>query len=690
MKIKNLNLCLLYLLVTGAAYSQNIYTYSYTLGSSNYDYNYTTASIILQTPASEIISAVQHLPFDWYFYGEKVIAYRASENGYITFDTTDNSGVSNNTTIPNNLKPNKAIYVCWDNWECSSTFWLGDKVQAITIGTAPNRIHIIQWVHMTQGTNDPTKNWGFFGMRIFENGDFDIIHSGFNGPTTLNASVTVGVENKNGDTATMVMGPMDILQTFTGYNDPADDRVYSFKWELPKHFDIKPVKLLGLRETYPINKKYNFSISISNESPVTTVTSFEIVYTINGGPDKTYLVDNISLLPYKADTFKVAIPDSFANVAQFYNLTMTTGKVNGMTDENTGNNAILNEKVYSVNGNSAKKYVLLEENTGTWCQHCIKGIDQIDTIEHYFGEDAICVSMHGNDVMENATGKSIINTFKMAYPNGLIDRYLYEDQSTVNMLASLVTNTWVYKVQERLIYWSPVKVYIVKNYDSINRRLDVTIKANFTDYAIPGDLRFMLYLVENDIYHPGDSDYYQANALSGAEYYKGTYYYYQPDPIPDFTHNHVLREVPSGAWGHSGIIGTNPEPGDSFTESFDAINIKSDWNDRKMKIIGFVYYYNTDIQKREVLNSCRIRLSGIGTDYLNEQVNKNQTVIYPVPARDFIMIRNVNSKVTILNITGSEVWNGKVNGYKIVDISSFKTGVYIVKMDEYYWKIIKQ
>ena len=158
-------------------YSNETYTYSYTLGSTGYNFNYENAKIIIQTPASDVLSEVQQLPFEWNFWGKTVNSYKVSENGFITFNTEEELGLSQNTTIPNQANPNNAIYVCWDGWDCSSTFWLGDNVQSITIGEAPNRIHIIQWVHMTQTGQSDVKNWGFFGVRIYEGGAFDIILS---------------------------------------------------------------------------------------------------------------------------------------------------------------------------------------------------------------------------------------------------------------------------------------------------------------------------------------------------------------------------------------------------------------------------------------------------------------------------------------------------------------------------------
>ena len=156
---------------------------------------------ILSTPSNDVFSAVQTIPFAWNFYGTPVSSYLVSDNGYITFETAASTSDPVNGSIPSTGGPNNAIYSFWDDLGLTNPTGIVGKVRTSEYGIAPNRVHVIQWISVT-----PAGGSGFLStaIRLYECGDFDIVHS------YANASVltgTVGCENATGTNGTMAEGP---------------------------------------------------------------------------------------------------------------------------------------------------------------------------------------------------------------------------------------------------------------------------------------------------------------------------------------------------------------------------------------------------------------------------------------------------------------------------------------------------
>ena len=82
------------------AYSQ--YTETQSLGTNPpYNWDEPTATNIINNPANDVLSATQTLPFNFNFYGNTMTQYKASDNGYITFDAAATTSFASNTSIPN-------------------------------------------------------------------------------------------------------------------------------------------------------------------------------------------------------------------------------------------------------------------------------------------------------------------------------------------------------------------------------------------------------------------------------------------------------------------------------------------------------------------------------------------------------------------------------------------------------------
>ena len=132
-------------------------------------------NIILSSPANDVLSEIQTLPFTWNFYGNPVNQLKASDNGYITFDISQTESFSVNTILPSTATPNNAIYSFWDNIELSNNpSFITNEIKTYTVGSTPNRIFVIQW-HATPLGKTGNGNYLFFAIRLYEQGNFDVI-----------------------------------------------------------------------------------------------------------------------------------------------------------------------------------------------------------------------------------------------------------------------------------------------------------------------------------------------------------------------------------------------------------------------------------------------------------------------------------------------------------------------------------
>jgi len=626
-------LYLLTIFVSLNAQNKN-YTFVIQKGTGNYIYDEPNAVTILDESVNKknVLSDWQLLPFDWDFYGKQVEGYFISDNGYITFDSEATISEPINNNIPSSDNVNNAIYAVWDDWNMYSYVWTGDKIKTITLGTAPNRVHIIQWVGVTHAAKDNPNGWGFFAIRLYEGGDFDIVHEGFNGVAALNSSVTVGVENEDGSIATKVMGPDDMV-AFASNSKNTDGNIFTFKWEIQATNDLSFDNVLIPREVSLGN--YHLSGTITNLG-FNEVTSFEVNYRINETIISSTIKD-ISVLPYESYIFTTNNSYAISKPGLFYNVEAWTTNVNGEIDENSSNNKPLTGKFFSINGNSAiPKQVLLEETTGVWCSPCITGIMEIDTIALVLGDDVNIVAFHGgNDPMANTQSKSFASTYKASFPNGFIDRELFDvrGEKTLNIINSIVNHTWLNLTQNQLSNWTPLNISFNEDskYNSNTREINAKIDVEFSDYAIPGDLRIVLYVVEDNVTEIGNSKYSQKNPISGNSRYSWHPFYFLPDPIPNFTFKHVFRGSPN-MLGNKGIIENINKPGDSYSETLN-IKLDENWDSDSITLVTFVYYYDLEKDKRHVLNSTSIQLKDLNRTNINTNLASKGTLsVYPNPS----------------------------------------------------------
>jgi len=724
----------LFLLGVGQAFSQNYYYYS-TTGTSapfNWEEDGATASIttLIAAPANDVLSASQTIPFSWSFYGQTVSTYKASDNGYITFDATATKSLPNSVTLPDTnrlVAPRNAIFAFWTdlNLQAASSP-IPPSVISWTYGTAPNRVHVIEWAYAAKtGTAVGNTNFVLFSIRLYEAGGFDVVHTDDN--ISLNNAL-IGVQNSDGTLADMVNGsPYLSAPNSTGTGSNATDLVYNFKYGVQPKNDaavINPFVATNntlYRRTVPTFVVGDNTISItgviSNHASV-PMTSVTVNYNVDGGAVQTQKLSGLSI-PNNGGTLAFSHNSQYtAANAGFHNIKIWLSGVNDSFSE-VETYDTTTEQIFVINGGTNNLLIqpLLECSTGAWCGFCPNGHISMKNEQTNY-PDVIGIDYHWDDLMATTTSIDISNTpsFNNGFPSIMVNRILFpsvapylavansspNDNATLDQIVAQVSNN---------ISSIPVSLDILtKSWNPATREISFTVTGKFADYA-GGDIRLNAFIVEDSLRGP-DIESIEQGATGAQEgwdqhnYYSSTEsgngvatsasdLWTEPQYMIGYVHNNVARQALTGDWGITlpGYDGTNQviTPNTTFSKTFtttlpaqvnvdysktvktpDATAFHSTFSGygynkpESIRLVAFISNYNAnDPTYGEVLNACQQPLLGWSAGIATYNANVDKISLYPNPASNSANVEYTLAKATDLTI---EVYN--VMGQKVQTVLS--------------------
>jgi len=189
-----------------------------------------------------------------------------------------------------------------------------------------------------------------------------------------------------------------------------------------------------------------------------------------------------------------------------------------------------------------KKRVLIEDYTGTWCGNCTRVAYAIDQVNAE-SDKAVTVAIHNGNDPYHFEGIAplknlILPNSPLALPVSRLNRmnvWTFPEPTNTQEAINLTGNN------------SGLGIAMNSTVENGMINLDVNIKfaLNFTD------LKLVVYLLEDDLV------YLQRNY---------TTYYDNVNPIPAYTHNHVLRAAMTNILGDA--ITENTEAGSTITRNF--------------------------------------------------------------------------------------------------------------------------
>lgn len=631
------------------------YVYNMVQGAQSFTANLRpNARLIMAGPAEDTLTEWQDLPFAWSFFGQTVTGYYASDNGYITFNPAAQASVPDNRGAASAVEPNNAIFGFWDDLHFSAgAMQWSNEIRTITIGTEPDRAHVIVWVSaVPHGVEFSSSNNISFAIVLKESGGFEVIQIA--GRFTLGPLTgSIGAENADGSLAAWVGGSPAL--TFPNLTASADDDIsYRFRYT-EMRYDLNMLVAL-LPASVISGTVLEPAVRLRNDG-TETITSFLFNYRVNDSAVVSHRVTTTipgNTIYYPAHP----VPWTVTHPGEFQTITFWVSELNMDKEDENHSNDTLVARVFPVLGNNVERRVLIEEFTGAWCGWCPDGSLQMQDIESTHPSAAL-VSIHagGTDSMIVAEGAALAAVFKPGYPMAMIDRFRFPGEAGVPI--SRTGGAWQRRIAERQAVPPPVELAIDGMIVGSWHELKVGVRADFKDYGYPGDLRLNVFVIEDRVTGSGRG-YDQINYYSGNSSYPGHPYYSETNPILGFVHRHVLRAVLTGEWGDPNVVPPSPQADQSYSKQY-SITLPPDVDIGEVSVVAFLSYADPENGHHEVVNAVRTPIDlllGVEEDRLLPAAPEISVYPNPVYTRATLRIAfptATRARVSVYDMLGREV-----------------------------------
>lgn len=231
--------------------------------------------------------------------------------------------------------------------------------------------------------------------------------------------------------------------------------------------------------------------------------------------------------------------------------------------------------------NTYTQKVLVEDYTGTWCGNC-PGMNNVMNHLVEYSSNVIPVAIHCDD-----------DPFKYEFHTQLQQEYNTNGlpKAQINRVHPLKLFSENYVVDrcgtKKSYYQNLIKPYLettaplglaVKS--SINgNKIDFNVKVGFLVDNIP-NAKLVVYLLEDKLI-ANQTNYFSGDGNSDCNYSS------QPNPIPNFEHNHVLQKAFTDIFGDA-IPASEIGNGKVYEKSFN-INLPSNVKDKSnLSLVAFV------------------------------------------------------------------------------------------------------
>lgn len=230
------------------------------------------------------------------------------------------------------------------------------------------------------------------------------------------------------------------------------------------------------------------------------------------------------------------------------------------------------------------KRVLIEDYTGTWCGNCTRVLNAIDLVKAQT-DNVVLVGIHRSSSNPadaaydpyNFDSSSLEAVLNMAgYPKALLNRMTRWQPQEQNNITQVVN----------LTQGENPKLGVAMNSTISGNTINLDVNVKFSqDFS---NLKLVVYILENGLIY--DQVNYAEHLYGGV------------DPIPNFEHNHVLRNCITDLFGDT-INGTT-NTGQMFTRSFSVPVPANIANANNIEFVAFV----TDATTNKAINSRKAEL----------------------------------------------------------------------------------
>ncbi|MCA0431199.1 MAG: Omp28-related outer membrane protein [Bacteroidetes bacterium] len=255
---------------------------------------------------------------------------------------------------------------------------------------------------------------------------------------------------------------------------------------------------------------------------------------------------------------------------------------NPIENPTVGNsNSTVNPYTFYSKNNITKcnfKKVLLEDYTGQQCGNCPPAAVVAHNIGDQYKDTVIAIAVHAgffsktNSTFPTSYTTTVGNDWDASSgfgvssagnPNGMINR---KDYGSGKIKPQGAWQGYVELAKKEI---QKVKLELFLNYDGGTRQLSAMAKVKFKA-THPNNTKINLVLMEDSIIGP-QKDYLQL-----------------PDVVPNYVFMHMLRGSLNGSWGVT-AKNTPIAVNDSMSVSYDNYAIPSNFKDKDMYLVAFVY-----------------------------------------------------------------------------------------------------
>jgi len=606
----------------------------------------------------------QTLPFAFQFNGSAVTDFKVSTSGVLTFDVTAATAPSyTKAALPDASIPDKSVCI-WGLAGLGANDYIFTKV----FGSAPNRqlwIHFNSYSYSAKVSDG--SNYTYWAIVLEETTNkIYIVDQRVGGYTATEKVVSAGIQI-DGTTAISVTGSPN-LAAQAGTSAAPDDNVwYEFINGTQPNYDFAMYSI-DIPKYHVLNKApFDIFGSLINYG-ATTVTSFDINYSINNGTPVTATINSVSIKT--GDKYNFTSPSKWTpSNAGVYSVKVWASNLNGNPDGNTSND----EKSFSttVVDQMVQRLPLLEVFTSSTCPPCNPGNANLHSI------------------IDNHPGKYTVLKYQQDFP-GTGDPYATTESVnrrsfySINSIPRMeIDGGWdgnANSFTEKLLldaYAVPSFLNITATYKVIGKNVQINATfdpiTNFPSNNLRAFVAIYEKLTTKNIKTNGETEFTYVmkkmitneTGISIGALTKGTPY----NLNRSYTFNGDYR-LPTNGQAANRINNAIENSVEEFTD---------------LGVLIWVQDYST----REVLQSAfAVDMSSINAE---TTPGNGITTFYPNPVNneayvDFVLSADNNVSVSVFNLLGEQILfedKGVVTtgpNTLYMDFSNFDKGIYVLKL----------
>ncbi len=331
-----------------------------------------------------------------------------------------------------------------------------------------------------------------------------------------------------------------------------------------------------------------------------------------------------------------------------------------------------------------ERRILLEEFTGTWCGWCPSGMEVVyDLAEAYPGR-IVPVLIHNRDPMAFEEGDLLTSLANLSgFPSAQIDRTTFPG---IVVAPAIFRDIWAAATEAQLRAASRASLAAEVAYNDTTREITVDLSSTFlTDFT--GMPRFGLHLLEDSMSFSG-AGWDQANYTNT---HAGSRWFGQGNPIRNFVHRHVLRAIPGGVRGISGVIPQEVEKGQTFTHRITFARPRGT-RLRQLSVVAYIYNESGSNKLKEIFQTVEVPVvERTGVSRNPQATTIFEAALMPNPARHqaelhFRLQTGQAARWTLFDVQGRELRQVDLGTLPAgphrlpLDVSELPAGLYFVAL----------